>query len=194
MPIENDRQAIDDLLDFWFAEETKARWYQSTDAFDELCWDRFGDLTARAAGGELAHWEETAKGALAVCLLLDQMPRNLHRGTPKAFETDPEAVALSKRAITRALDQELDIERRKFLYMPFMHSEHLDDQERCVALAKALNDENMVQHAEEHADIVRRFGRFPHRNDIVGRESTAEEEAFLQDGAKTYGQSTTDQA
>lgn len=194
MPDASDRQAIDKLLDFWFAEETKARWYKSTDAFDQLCRDRFGDLAAKAADGDLTAWERSADGALAVCLLLDQMPRNLHRGTAKAFVADPKAVAVSERAIEHGFDQQLDLERRKFLYMPFMHSERLADQERCVALSEALNDEDTLRFAIEHADIIRRFDRFPHRNGILGRDSTAEEKAFLADGAKTYGQSTTDKS
>ncbi len=194
MQTEDDRGDIEALLDFWFAEETKARWYASTDEFDDLCRQRFGDLSAKAADGALAQWEETADGALAVCLLLDQMPRNLFRGTPKAFATDAKAVAVSERAIERGFDQALDLERRKFLYLPFMHSEALADQERSVAISKALNDESALHWANDHADIVRRFGRFPHRNAVLGRASTPEEEAFLADGAKSYGQSTTDKA
>ncbi|MEM9624641.1 MAG: DUF924 family protein [Pseudomonadota bacterium] len=192
MTTENDRRMIEEALDFWFAEETKPRWYDSTEAFDELCRKSFGNLNARAANGELTHWEETADGALALCLLLDQMPRNLFRGTPKAFSTDDQAAAVATRAIEKGLDQELDVERRKFLYLPYMHSERLADQERSIALAKALDDDNMIHHAGEHADIIRRFGRFPHRNSILGRVNTPEEAAFLADGAKTYGQSATD--
>ncbi|MGI9508355.1 MAG: DUF924 family protein [Geminicoccaceae bacterium] len=189
MPTETDQKTIGGILDFWFAEETKPRWYQSSDGFDELCQQRFGDLTAKAASGELAAWEQTADGALALCLLLDQMPRNLFRGTAKAFATDPKAVDVAMRAIERGFDQTLDLEKRKFLYMPFMHSERLLDQERSVAIAKALDDENMLHYANDHADIIKRFGRFPHRNAILGRDCTPDESAFLEGGAKTYGQS-----
>lgn len=193
MSNEGDRQAIEAILDFWFAEETRPRWYESTEAFDELCRERFGDLVEKAEKGSLAAWEQSADGALAVCLLLDQMPRNLFRGTPKAFGTDDDAVAVTSRAIEKGFDQKLDAERRKFLYLPFMHSERLADQERGILVYKALGDEKSLDYALEHADIIRRFGRFPHRNPILGRESTPEEEAFLADGAKTYGQSTTDE-
>lgn len=186
---ETDRQDISMLLDFWFAEDTKPRWYDSSKGFDDLCRQRFGDLTEKAAAGDLAAWEHSAEGALALCLLLDQMPRNLFRGTPKAFASDPKAAAVAARAIERGFDQALDPERRKFLYLPFMHSEVLADQERSVALSEALNDEGTLHYANDHADIIRRFGRFPHRNKILGRTSTAEEEAFLAAGAKTYGQS-----
>ncbi|MGI9416359.1 MAG: DUF924 family protein [Geminicoccaceae bacterium] len=192
MTTADDRQAIDDILDFWFAEETRPRWYDSTKAFDEHCRQRFGDLVERAATGDLAPWEDSANGALALCLLLDQMPRNLFRGTPRAFATDPAAVAVASRAIDKGFDRELDIERRKFLYLPFMHSERPADQERSVAISEALGDANALHYANDHADIIKRFGRFPHRNGILGRTSTSEEEAFLAGSAKTYGQSTAD--
>jgi len=188
MPTEQDEHAIGAILDFWFADDAKARWYDATQAFDELCRQRFGDWVEKAAKGDLAVWEPSADGALAVCLLLDQMPRNLFRGEAKAFATDQEAVAVAARALERGLDQALDSERRKFLYLPFMHSEHLADQERSVALAKEHGDETTLRYAEDHADVIRRFGRFPHRNAIIGRSSTPEEEAFLAGGADTYGQ------
>jgi len=194
MPAENDLQSILRVLDFWFAEETKARWYDSTKAFDDLCRQRFGHLVAKAAKGDLAAWEQSADGALAVCLLLDQMPRNLFRGTAKAFETDPKAVAVATRAIEHGLDQKLDLERRTFLYLPFMHSENLAEQERSVALSQALGDAKTLSYAQDHADIVKRFGRFPHRNGILGRTSTPEEEAYLTAGAETYGQAPADSA
>lgn len=184
-----DDQAIQDILTFWFADETKARWYDSTLAFDALCRDRFGALVDQARKGELAAWEESADGALALCLLLDQMPRNMFRGEPRAFETDPKAVVVANAAIEKGFDQQLGIERRKFLYLPYMHSEVLEDQERSVALSLVLNDENALAYAKDHADTIRRFGRFPHRNAILGRKSTEEEVAFLADGAKDYGQS-----
>jgi uncharacterized protein (DUF924 family) len=186
---DTDHQAIAALLDFWFADETKPRWYDATPAFDDLCRQRFGDLAARAANGELLAWESTAEGALAVCLLLDQVPRNIFRGTAKAFATDDHAVAVASRAIDRGFDRNLDLERRKFFYLPFMHSERLEEQERSVTIAKDLGDEETLHYAEDHADIIRRFGRFPHRNAIIGRTNTPEEDAFLAEGAKTYGQS-----
>ena len=193
MPNESDQQAIRDLLDFWFDEKTKPRWYDSTSAFDALCRQRFGDLVEQASSGDLVVWEQTAEGALALCLLLDQMPRNLYRATPKAFATDQKAVGVAKHAIDRGFDQHLDLEKRKFLYMPFMHSEQLADQERSVELSKALDDENTLSYAEDHADIIRRFGRFPHRNAILKRQSTAQEKAFLADGAKNYGQAANEE-
>lgn len=189
MTTPSDEQAIQDILTFWFAEESKARWYDSTPAFDALCVQHCGTLVDRAGNDELSAWQETADGALALVLLLDQMPRNMFRGSPRAFETDPKAVAVANAAIGRGFDQQLDAERQKFLYLPYMHSEVLAEQERSIVLNRPFNDKNTMAYAIEHADIIRRFGRFPHRNIILGRESTAEELAFLKDGAENYGQS-----
>lgn len=186
---EPNREAIEGVLDFWFAEETKPRWYKASEAFDDHCMRHFGDLTERAIAGELGAFEESPEGALALCLLLDQMPRNLYRGSSAAFASDRKAVAVAERAIDRGFDRQLDVERRKFFYMPFMHSEILAEQERSIVLCTSLEDEDTLHHALEHADVIRRFGRFPHRNVILGRDSTDEERAFLADGAKTYGQS-----
>ncbi|MGI9505162.1 MAG: DUF924 family protein [Geminicoccaceae bacterium] len=192
MTSEQDREMIAGVLDFWFAEETRPRWYDSTKAFDELCRQRFGSLVEQATDGKLKAWEQFADGALALCLLLDQMPRNLFRGTAKAFATDSKAAAVAAGAIEHGLDQELDLECRKFLYLPFMHSENLAEQERSVALAKAIDDTDTLKYAEDHADVIKRFGRFPHRNAILGRTSTPAEEAFLAAGAETYGQAPAD--
>lgn len=182
-------QAIQELLTFWFSKDTKKRWYASTPAFDETCISRVGNLVDQAAVGELDGWQASADGALALCLLLDQLPRNIFRGTPRAFETDPKAVTIASKAIENGFDRELEIERRKFLYLPFMHSEVLADQERSIELSLPLNDDNTLSYAKDHEAIIRRFGRFPHRNAILGRRSTDEEQAFLEDGAKDYGQS-----
>jgi len=190
------QKAIDDLIDFWFADTTKPRWYDSNDAFDKLCEQRFEEAAQKAALGDLHAWEQSAKGALALVLLLDQIPRNIYRGTERAFASDRLAVAVTERAIDRGFDQQLDLEKRKFLYLPFMHSEDLTEQERSVALAEALGDEKTVHYAKDHADVIRQFGRFPHRNAILGRQATAEEDAFLAAGANNYGQtvSTGDQS
>lgn len=185
-----DDQTIQDFLTFWFSKETKARWYASTPVFDDHCRERFGELAAKAGRGELGHWEKTADGALALGLLLDQIPRNIHRGQPTAFENDPKAVDVVARAIERGLDRQLSEERRNIFYLPFMHSEKLTDQERGVELYTELGSEKGLAYAKDHADIIRRFGRFPHRNAILGRQNTGEEQAFLDAGAKDYGQST----
>ncbi len=189
MLAESDQQIIADLINFWFADDTRPRWYDSNQAFDDLCRQRFEKLSSQAAEGELDGWADTADGALALVLLLDQIPRNIHRGTERAFATDRLAVAVADRAIEQGTDQELDSEKRKFLYLPYMHSEILADQERSVVLATAMGDEKTLRYAKDHAEIVRRFGRFPHRNAILGRQNTPEENAFLAAGANSYGQS-----
>ena len=185
----SDDSAIQAMIAFWFAAATKARWYKATVAFDDECRQRFAALHEAAKAGELAPWAMSADGALALVLLLDQIPRNIHRGTALAFETDPKAVTVAAAAIEQGFDQALDPEKRAFLYLPFMHSEVLADQERSLVLNQALGSEKALAYAVDHADIIRRFGRFPHRNAILGRENTEEEQAFLEAGAKTYGQS-----
>jgi uncharacterized protein (DUF924 family) len=189
LPTESDQRAIRDIIHFWFADATKPRWYDSNQAFDDLCRQRFEELASRAANRELDEWAETAEGALALVILLDQIPRNIYRGTAKAFASDRIAVAITERAIASGADQTLDLEKRKFLYLPYMHSEVLEEQERSVAQAMASGDEKTLHYAREHADIIREFGRFPHRNAILGRQNTVDEETFLAAGAENYGQS-----
>ena len=190
MSTDGRHEAIQDVLTFWFAEETKERWYHATAEFDDLCRQQFACLVEQAARGELAAWQATGDGALALCLLLDQMPRNIFRGSTRAFATDPMALEVASRAIDQGFDQQLPPEQRQFLYLPFMHSERMVDQERSLALHRQLGDESGLAYAEDHADIVRRFGRFPHRNAILGRQGTEEELAFLAAGADDYGQET----
>lgn len=135
-----------------------------------------------AARGELSDWEETPEGVYALLLLLDQFPRNLHRGSAHAFAADPLAREVAGRAIARGFDRTFDNPERRFLYLPFMHSEDLADQERCVALSEASGDDDSTRWAIIHRDIIRDFGRFPHRNAVLGRETTDEERRFLEDG------------
>ncbi|MFL9823473.1 DUF924 family protein [Rhodoplanes sp. SY1] len=166
----------------WWVGLGPARWFVKDLALDDEIRQRFGAAHAAAADGRLAAWEETADGALALLLLLDQFPRNMFRGSPQAFATDPLALAIAERAIARGLDRAFDNPVRRFFYLPHMHSEDLADQERCVALCRAADDAEGVHHAQVHADIIRRFGRFPHRNPLLGRQTTADEQAFLDAG------------
>jgi uncharacterized protein (DUF924 family) len=168
-----------DVLAFWRAAGP-AKWFAKDDAFDAEIGARFL-ATHEAAAKGLLSWEETPEGALALLLLLDQFPRNMFRGTPRAYATDPLALAVAKRALARGFDTQLPA-LRVFFYLPFMHSEELADQERCVALVRGLGDEEALKFAVDHEDIIRRFGRFPHRNAILGRTTTAEEQAFLDGG------------
>jgi uncharacterized protein (DUF924 family) len=182
------KASIGAVLDFWFDEPAKAHWFEPSTTFDAEVARHLRDLHEKAAAGELANWSSSARGCLALCILLDQAPRQLFRGEARAFATDDQALAIAELALAKGFDRQLSVEQRMFLYLPFMHSERLADQERCVALyeAKALRDK--LDHAVEHAEIIRRFGRFPHRNAALGRTSTAEEQAYLRDSGKHFGQ------
>ena len=179
-----------EVLDFWFAEDTRALWFAPAPDFDQAIRARFGQTFARAAAGELKRWEEEAEGCLALCLLLDQMPRNMFRGTPAAYATDRTAREVARRAVDRGFDRGLPPDQKQFLYLPLSHSERLDHQRRAVQLFEAAGfDEETLDYVRGHLSIIRRFGRFPHRNAILGRASTPEEIAFLAQHPEDYGQS-----
>lgn len=173
--------AAAEVLTFW-RKAGPDRWFAKDDAFDAEIARRFRPLVDAAARGELSEWEETPEGVYALLILLDQFPRNLNRGSADAFAADPLAREVAGRAIARGFDEAFDNPERRFLYMPFMHSETLDDQERCLALCEAAADAEGVKYAIIHRDIIRDFGRFPHRNAVLGRESSTEEQRFLEDG------------
>lgn len=170
----------DDVVSFW-REAGPERWFAKDDAFDQACRDRFLPTYEAAARGDLNEWELTPDGALAVILLLDQFPRNMFRGTRDVYKTDPVALMAADRAIERGFDHRVEQAFRRFFYLPFMHSETLRHQERSVALNEALGEEDSVKWARHHHAIIARFGRFPHRNAILGRETTPEEDAFLRE-------------
>ncbi|RMG34434.1 MAG: DUF924 domain-containing protein [Gammaproteobacteria bacterium] len=167
------------LLDFWFAPGMQRHWFRSTPALDREIAKRFGETWRTGRDGKLAVWEQTPDGALALTVVLDQLPLNMFRGHPDSFSTEAQARAVADRAIARGFDQGMPAERLQFLYMPFMHSESLADQERSVALFEAAGLTENLRFARHHHDIVARFGRFPHRNAILGRSSTPEEMAWL---------------
>ena len=169
---------IDEVLGFWI-DAGPDQWFSQDEGFDETCRRRFLTTYEAAARGDLAEWELDPRGALALLILLDQFPRNMFRGTRRAYATDPAAVLTAERAIDRNFDQAVEPELRRFFYLPFTHSEELLHQERSVALNEALGEEEARRWARHHRDIVARFGRFPHRNAILGRESTADERAYL---------------
>lgn len=169
------------ILAFWRGAG-RERWYKHSDAFDAEVRRRFLALWQKAAAGDLAAWEASDEGALALVIVLDQFPRNMFRGTPEAFASDALARDVARRAIDRGADHRVDPVLLEFLYVPFMHSEHLSDQLHCVALFQSSPNTENLKYAREHADIIHRFGRFPHRNRLLGRESTEEEQAFLDSG------------
>ena len=170
-----------DVLHFWFEQSTPAQWFQKDDAFDAAIRDRFSALHAQATQGELAAWRTDAAGRLAEIIVLDQFSRNLLRNQPEAFAQDGMALVLAQEAIPQGLDAALPPEQRAFLYMPFMHSESARLQAESVRLFTALGNANNLDFARRHQVIVDRFGRFPHRNATLGRASTPEETAFLQE-------------
>ena len=168
------------VVDFWH-EAGPGRWFAKDSAFDRTFRDRFLSLHEAATRGELADWLLTPEGALALVLLLDQFPRNAFRDTPRMYDTDAQARAVADAAIAVGHDRQVAIGLQFFFYLPFGHSEDITDQERSVTLARRLG-EPTLPHAEHHRDIIRRFGRFPHRNPILGRPMRPEEQQFLDEG------------
>jgi uncharacterized protein (DUF924 family) len=170
-----------EVLAFWRAAGPD-KWFKKDLAFDAEIAGRFLGHWRAAADGSLAAWEAMPEGALALVIVLDQFSRNMFRGHARTFEADAFARAVAERAIARGFDRQVPYAERQFFYLPLMHSEHLPDQDRCVELARGYGDDKFTKYAEQHADIIRRFGRFPHRNAMLGRASTPEEQAFLADG------------
>lgn len=170
-----------EVVAFW-REAGRKMWFVHDEAFDEAIRTRFEAVHQAASRGDYADWIDTAEGALALLLLLDQFPRNLYRGSAHAFATDAMARHVANRALEAGHDQATADDLRAFFYLPFEHSENLDDQARAVALMAPLSDESYVRFAILHQDIIARFGRFPHRNRVMGRDSTPEELAFLAGG------------
>jgi uncharacterized protein (DUF924 family) len=168
------------VIDFW-REAGPALWFAKDAEFDRRFRDRFIALHERAAAGALENWAATADGALALLILLDQFPRNAFRGTPRMYATDGLARRIAAGAVAVGYERAVAAELRVFVYLPFAHSENLGDQDRSVELCRALGAD-ILAHAEHHRGIVRRFGRFPHRNPILGRVMTAEEQRFLDEG------------
>jgi len=174
------------MLDVWFGVpgrpgygEPRDVWFKVSEAFDQEIRTRFADAHTAAAAGDFDSWTDSPHGALALVLLLDQVPRNIHRGAPDAFATDGRALEVAKDAIRQGHDAALIPVERLFLYLPFQHAEDLVEQERSLALYDRIDLPNMQQFAHRHHDIIARFGRFPHRNAVLGRTSTPEELAFL---------------
>ncbi|CAI1214942.1 DUF924 family protein [Serratia quinivorans] len=167
------------VLDFWFDEIEPALWFKKDDEFDRLLHTRFGQIWQAAAAGELAHWRETIEGRLAEVIVLDQFSRNLFRGTPRSFASDCMALVLAQEAIRSGQCEQLSKEQRGFLYLPFMHSESALIHQQALALYTELDNGDQLEFELRHKAIIDRFGRYPHRNAILGRVSTAEEEEFL---------------
>lgn len=187
-----------DVLDFWFADSSQSAdvlrersrvWFAKSEAFDRRIAERFGALVDAASGGELDHWTQTPRGTLALLILLDQFPRNLYRGDARAFAGDAKAQGITLAVIARGEDRLLQPVERVFVYLPLEHAEDLDLQDRCVVLFEALlahapremhdSFESFLGYARKHRDVIARFGRFPHRNAALSRESTPAEFEYL---------------
>lgn len=177
----------DEILDFWFGELTPDDWFAGGTQLDERIRDRFAERYKQLSGDVPAEAMNDPRSALAAIIALDQFPRNMFRGTAQAFGSDHQALALARNAHDRGFDSDMTDDERIFLAMPLMHSETLDDQNKCVEVFKDIGDENSLKYAIEHRDIVEKFGRFPHRNRPLGRDSSEAEKAFMEEH-KGYGQ------
>lgn len=175
--VPSDAEAV---LRFW-RDAGMAQWFGKSPAFDRELRGRFLGLHEAVGEGELVDWSDSAEGALALLILLDQFPRNAFRGTARMYATDEQAREIARRAVDMGLDEEVPAELRLFFYLPFAHAENMDDQRRSVELNRRLG-QPWLDHARGHAAIIERFGRFPHRNPLLGRSMTAREQAFLDQG------------
>jgi len=180
MAAENsDDQWVEDILGFWFAELNAKDWFVKSEAVDTLISERFADLYERLSRSLPAQCERSGRAALAAIITLDQLPRNMFRNSPKMFATDEMALGLAQATITLKLDKGLSLDERQFVYMPFQHSEDRVLQARSIELYEKLGDEKVLKFAIAHKNIIDRFGRFPHRNAVIGRDSSKEERDFL---------------
>lgn len=171
-----------DILNFWFSEEISKKHWIKDENFDAEIREKFSSLHKQAIQGELNEWEENAESSLALVILLDQFSRNMFRGKPEAFSTDAQSLRVAKNAVSKGFDKNLKDDQRAFFYLPYMHSENIEDQKECVRLF-AGKDTYKKNHnfALAHLEVIEKYGRFPHRNKILGRENTPEEEIYLQD-------------
>ena len=167
------------ILEYWFSEDNRQYWFASTPEIDTQIREQFNALWERAKRGELDHWKETAEGCLALCIVLDQLPLNMFRGTAKSFSTEQQSIEITKYAIKNGFDQQINQDRLAFLYMPLMHSEDLAAQDLSVASFEKAGLEDNLRFAKHHRELIKTFGRFPHRNEILGRENTQAEIDYL---------------
>lgn len=179
-------KTVDDVLKYWYETLTPEDWWRKSDEVDADIRARFLDLYRQAVAGDLNDWADDPAGVLALVIVLDQFPRNMFRDTADMYASDEQAIAIARKAVERGLDKQIPKERRLFLYLPFEHSEKLADQDLCCDLVAALGDDQAFEFAEAHRRIVRRFGRFPHRNALLERVSTAEETEFLKEDGSSF--------
>jgi len=198
-------ETIDSVIRYWFGEsnlstdinaEKKRFWWSKNNEVDAEITDRFSELVETVASGELDHWNESESGLLASIICTDQFPRNIYRGQSRSFSYDQIALRFAKQAVAMGFDRKLTLIKRVFIYMPFEHSEEISHQQQAVQLMQSLLDQSAVEEedmfvgflnfAKRHHDVIAEFGRFPHRNEILGRESTEEEVEFLQQPGSSF--------
>ena len=176
----------EEILNFWFKKCKPEQWFKKNEDFDQMIENRFSSAIENAIAGNLDSWEKSETGCLALIILLDQFTRNVFRDTPRAFAGDKRAIALSKLCCDKDYLTNPDVQRRQFMLMPMMHSENLAVQDAALPLFKKYASEKDYEYAEKHRDIIARFGRFPHRNVILGRKSTNEELEFLKQPGSSF--------
>ena len=179
-------QAMEDVLTFWFTTLSSSDWYKKSEELDRRITDQFETTLKQVVAGETSDWRDKPEGRLAEIIVLDQFSRNMYRDTPAAFESDPLALALAQEAVRCGADRVLEDTRRAFLYMPFMHSESREIHEIALYLFDQPGLENNYNFEVKHKEIIDRFGRYPHRNEILGRESSAEELEFLTQAGSSF--------
>ncbi len=174
------------VLTFWFEEIKPEQWWSKNDQFDQLITDRFSQLHQQATQCELFHWRSHAQGRLAEIIVLDQFSRNIYRDDHRAFSSDPLALALAQEAVCCGSDKALSVQESSFLYLPYMHSESAHIHQTAVTLYQREGLENNLAFELQHKKIIDQFGRYPHRNEILGRISTPDELAFLQQPGSSF--------
>lgn len=167
------------VLNFWFTKPISKHWFNSTPQIDQHITDEYASVWAQVQSGEFEHWKNSANGCLALCIILDQMPLNMFRGKAKSFSTEQQAVEVTKYAIEKGYDHEIQNDRVAFLYMPLMHSENMDNQNLAVQCFEKVALERNIYFAKHHREIVETYGRFPHRNAALGRKSSQAEMDYL---------------
>jgi uncharacterized protein (DUF924 family) len=173
------------IIDFWFSELTSEQHFVKNDAVDERI-KSFAAVHTAVKEGETAQWRETAEGTLAEIIVLDQFSRNMFRGSADSFAHDGQALALSQEAVAKGFDKQLSVEQRMFLYMPYMHSESKEVHAEAVALFESLGIEETLKYEHIHKNIIDQFGRYPHRNEVLGRENTLEEATYLAENSESF--------
>lgn len=169
-----------EVIDFWYSTRVEKQWFSSTPGLDKEIFDKYGDVWEKALAGDLDDWMSEPEGCLALVIILDQFPLNMFRGTAKSFKSESKSIEVTKLALKHQFEKKLDKNKQAFLFMPLMHSENLLDQGLSVSLFKEHKIDGNIRFAEHHQGIIRQYGRFPHRNRILGRENTNDEIRYLE--------------